>query len=234
MLLDAGAGTKWSYKSKESGKVYSRSEGLAVASLEMFKSGLFSSDPTEPCQVDGAGLKKVTVEKLAKGMQHSEQNPLAGIEGRAGLLVRLSEALNHQDFFGVDARPGNMLGTRNLPVFYSNSVLIIMTNRLLARPPLNTCFLRTYRPYHYALVGSNGRLLLHLATLSDTDRRCGYWRCLAVLTPPAIPTRSSMGEHHSIPQADAMALLFDHGTHVKIDGNPLCRQRSLDRSARVP
>lgn len=110
MLLDAGAGTKWSYKSKESGKVYSRSEGLAVASLEMFKSGLFSSDPTEPCQVDAAGLEKITVEKLAKGMQHSEQNVLAGIEGRAGLLVRLSNALRNQDFFGVDARPGNMLG----------------------------------------------------------------------------------------------------------------------------
>ncbi|KAJ5360237.1 Protein of unknown function DUF1688 [Penicillium concentricum] len=109
VLLDAGAGNKWSYRSKESGKVFSRSEGLAVASLEMFKSGLFSSDPTEPCQVDGAGLKKVTAEVLAKGMQHSEQNPLAGIEGRTGLLVRLSDALNNQDFFGVDARPGNML-----------------------------------------------------------------------------------------------------------------------------
>ncbi|KAJ5512705.1 hypothetical protein N7463_002257 [Penicillium fimorum] len=109
VLLDAGAGNKWSYRSKESGKVFSRSEGLAVASLEMFKSGLFSSDPTEPCQVDGAGLKKITVEVLAKGMQHSEQNPLAGIEGRTGLLVRLSDALNNQDFFGVDARPGNML-----------------------------------------------------------------------------------------------------------------------------
>jgi hypothetical protein len=110
VLLDAGSGNKWSYRSKESGKVFSRSEGLAVASLEMFKSGLFSSDPTEPCQVDGAGLKKVTAEVLAKGMQHSEQNPLAGIEGRTGLLIRLSEALNNQDFFGVDARPGNMLG----------------------------------------------------------------------------------------------------------------------------
>ncbi|KAI9930093.1 hypothetical protein ASPWEDRAFT_100097 [Aspergillus wentii DTO 134E9] len=109
VLLDAGAGTKWSYKSKESGKVYSRSEGLAVAALEMFKSGLFSSDPTEPCQVDGAGLKKITVDVLAKGMQHSEQNQLAGLEGRAGLLIRLSDALNNQDFFGVDARPGNML-----------------------------------------------------------------------------------------------------------------------------
>jgi hypothetical protein len=110
VLLDAGAGNKWSYKSKESGKVYSRSEGLAVASLEMFKSGLFSSDPTEPCQVDGAGLKRITVDMLGRGMQHSEQNPLAGIEGRTGLLVRLAEALNNQELFGVDARPGNMLG----------------------------------------------------------------------------------------------------------------------------
>lgn len=110
VLLDAGAGTKWSYKSKESGKIYTRSEGLAVASLEMFKSGLFSSDPTEPCQVDGSALQRITVEKLAKGLQHSEQNALAGIEGRAGLLVRLADALNNQDFFGVDARPGNMLG----------------------------------------------------------------------------------------------------------------------------
>jgi hypothetical protein len=109
VLLDAGAGNKWSYKSKESGKIYSRSEGLAVATLEMFKSGLFSSDPTEPCQVDGAGLKKINVQVLAKAFQHSETNPLAGIEGRAGLLIRLADALNHQDFFGVDARPGNML-----------------------------------------------------------------------------------------------------------------------------
>ncbi|KAL6239456.1 hypothetical protein BDW75DRAFT_119469 [Aspergillus navahoensis] len=109
VLLDAGAGNKWSYKSKESGKIYSRSEGLAVATLEMFKSGLFSSDPTEPCQVDGAGLKKINVQVLARGFQHSETNPLAGIEGRAGLLIRLADALNRQDFFGVDARPGNML-----------------------------------------------------------------------------------------------------------------------------
>jgi hypothetical protein len=37
VLLDAGAGTTWSYKSTENGKIYRRSEGLAVASLEMFK-----------------------------------------------------------------------------------------------------------------------------------------------------------------------------------------------------
>ena len=34
VLLD---GTQWSYKSTESGRIYRRSEGIAVASLEMFK-----------------------------------------------------------------------------------------------------------------------------------------------------------------------------------------------------
>jgi len=37
VLLDAGAGSHWSYKSIDNGRVYRRSEGIAVASLEMFK-----------------------------------------------------------------------------------------------------------------------------------------------------------------------------------------------------
>lgn len=131
VLLDAGAGTKWSYRSKESAKYYARSEGLAVATLEMFKSGLFSSDPTEPCQVDGAGLKKITVEVLAKGMQHSEDNPLAGVEGRAGLLMRLSEALNNQELFGVDARPGNVVGMTVLRLLFP---ILICADYFLSHP----------------------------------------------------------------------------------------------------
>src|ERR1700761_1174807 len=78
VLLDAGAGTKWQYKSRENGKVFRRSEGLAVASLEMFKAGLFSSNPAEPCQVDSAGLRKVDVNSMAKGLQVTEDNPIDG------------------------------------------------------------------------------------------------------------------------------------------------------------
>ena len=75
VLLDAGAGTKWQYKSKESGKVFRRSEGLAVASLEMFKTGLFSSNEEQPFQVDSEGLKKLTTEKMAKGLQVTDETP---------------------------------------------------------------------------------------------------------------------------------------------------------------
>ncbi|KAI5278956.1 hypothetical protein KEM54_004406 [Ascosphaera aggregata] len=110
VLLDAGSGTKWSYQSKESGEVFSRSEGLAVASLEMFKSGIFSSEKEQPFKVDASGLKNITPEILAKGLQHTDDNPLAGLGGRAGLLSRLADALLNQEFFGTDARPGNMLG----------------------------------------------------------------------------------------------------------------------------
>jgi Protein of unknown function (DUF1688) len=110
VLLDAGAGNQWSYKSKENGKVYRRSEGLAVASLEMFKTGAFSSDPNEPHMVDKKGLKRVTVKSLERGMQVSHENPMTGLEGRAGLLMKLSDAMENADLFGVNGRPGNMLG----------------------------------------------------------------------------------------------------------------------------
>jgi len=80
-----------------------------VASLEMFKVGMFSSDPNQPFQVDGPGLKQLTEDQLAKGLQVSDTNPLAGIEGRAGLMSRLADALANPQFFGRDARPGNML-----------------------------------------------------------------------------------------------------------------------------
>ena len=111
VLLDAGAGTQWQYKSKESGRLYRRSEGLAVASLEMFKTGAFSSNPSNPHQVDSNGLKRLDMEIMAKGLQVSETNPIDGLEGRTGVLVRLGDALHVQEIFGVEARPGNMLGT---------------------------------------------------------------------------------------------------------------------------
>ncbi|TQS31736.1 hypothetical protein Golomagni_07973, partial [Golovinomyces magnicellulatus] len=110
VLLDAGAGTQWGYTSKDNGKVYRRSEGLAVASLDMFNEGLFSGNPNNKFQVDAVGLKALTPEKLAAGLQSKPGNELAGIEGRTDLLIRLASALNDKsEFFGSDARPGGMV-----------------------------------------------------------------------------------------------------------------------------
>jgi hypothetical protein len=53
VLLDAGAGNAWTYTEKGTSNVYSRSEGLAIASFDMFKAGMFSSNSQQPYQVDG-------------------------------------------------------------------------------------------------------------------------------------------------------------------------------------
>ncbi|KAK4201988.1 hypothetical protein QBC40DRAFT_222183 [Triangularia verruculosa] len=126
VLLDAGAGTKWSYKSVENGRVYRRSEGIAVASLDMFKAGLFSGNPANKYQVDKEGLQQLTVEKLAQGLQSKPGNEMAGLEGRAQLLIRLGEALGNKEYFGEDGRPGNMLDhILSHPSTQASSVIIV-------------------------------------------------------------------------------------------------------------
>ena len=94
VLLDAGAGERWRYAEPATGEVYGRSEGLAVASLDLFLSGAFSSDLQRPLQADARGLAAFTPATLAAGFQVREDNPLVGLEGRAGLIARLGEALS--------------------------------------------------------------------------------------------------------------------------------------------
>ncbi|KAI0037010.1 DUF1688-domain-containing protein [Vararia minispora EC-137] len=110
VLLDAGAGNAWSYHDQGSDLTFSRSEGLGVASFNMFAEGFFSGDASRPHRVDAAGLAQVTAEKTARAMQVSASNPMVGLEGRASLLVSLSNALKASPhIFGVEGRPGNML-----------------------------------------------------------------------------------------------------------------------------
>ncbi|KAK9324130.1 hypothetical protein V1517DRAFT_366310 [Lipomyces orientalis] len=111
VLLDAGAGNNWVFREPgNAAGVYGRSEGLAVASLYMFKNGLLSSSPSNRYQVDSTALKAITVDTISNALQHSSDNPLEGIEGRAELLQRLGLALEEGvKYFGPDGRPGNML-----------------------------------------------------------------------------------------------------------------------------
>lgn len=106
VLLDAGAGEKWSFYEKSSEKSFSRSEGLAVASLYMFLNGDFSHDPSQPWQVTAEGLKNLTKEKLEKGFQVSSENPLVGVEGRLTLLKTLGETLSKNSIHFNNSRPG--------------------------------------------------------------------------------------------------------------------------------
>ncbi|CAG8667683.1 272_t:CDS:2, partial [Racocetra persica] len=110
VLLDAGAGNAWSYKEQETGYICNRSEGLAIASLDMFKSGIFSTLDTQPHQVNADKLEKITVEDVRLAFQVNENNPLEGLEGRANLLSRLGHALKiHSKYFKSNDNSVNYL-----------------------------------------------------------------------------------------------------------------------------
>ncbi len=108
VLLDAGAGPDWHYRYGD-GNCYTRSEGLALASLQMYADGLFSAHPDRPLRVDAAALAGLTPVRLAAGFQVTAGNPLVGLEGRVALLQRLAAALQAQpEVFGAGARLGGV------------------------------------------------------------------------------------------------------------------------------
>ncbi len=110
VLLDAGAGADWQYCEAETGQIYRRSEGLAIATFRMFCQGVFSSNSDFPLQADSRGLSQLKLETLAAGFQVSRDNPLVGLTGRLELLQRLGNAVcQHPLLFGSEnPRPGNL------------------------------------------------------------------------------------------------------------------------------
>jgi Protein of unknown function (DUF1688) len=100
VLLDAGAGDRWRYRAA-GGATYSRSEGIAVASYDLFVAGAFSSDPDRaPLRADGVALERATPALLAAGLQVGDDNPIVGLEGRAVLLQRLGEVVRSRPEWG--------------------------------------------------------------------------------------------------------------------------------------
>ena len=111
VFLDAGAGAQWAYTDAVTGKSIGRSEGLALASLDMFARGAFSANANDPLRADASVLANLTAEQLAQGFQVTSGNPLVGLEGRAALLRALGKlALEKPDVFARhdSARPGGL------------------------------------------------------------------------------------------------------------------------------
>jgi hypothetical protein len=126
VLLDAGAGPTWVYEELKTGLKIGRSEGLAVASLDMFESGVFAraedeggDGAREKCEAQA--LSRLTPELLSISLQvEPNTNPMEGLEGRAGLLSRLGDTLSKDAggyFQGPDSgiqgaakRPGYLVG----------------------------------------------------------------------------------------------------------------------------
>lgn len=109
VLLDGGAGAQWKYVEPATGRTFTRSEGLALASLHAFTAGLFSSDKDQPLRADSAGLRGLSTNHLASAFQVGPANPLVGLEDRAILLRRLGEAMLEQpEAFGEEGRPSGL------------------------------------------------------------------------------------------------------------------------------
>jgi hypothetical protein len=104
VLLDAGAGDRWRYRD-DRGRTYARSEGIAVASYDLFVAGALSDQGSaHPLRADAGALEGTTSSSLAGAFQVTSDNPMVGLEGRASLMQRLGAA--------VRASPGwrNRLG----------------------------------------------------------------------------------------------------------------------------
>jgi hypothetical protein len=115
VLLDAGAGPQWRYRDPVRGGRFSRSEGLALASINMFARGDFScrhgmsADPPDQLRVDAEALVRLDTETLRDGFQVTMDNPIVGLEGRAELLRSLGRlVVQRPEIFGRhdSPRPG--------------------------------------------------------------------------------------------------------------------------------
>ena len=127
VLLDAGAGATWRYKDAETALTFARSEGLAVASFDMFRAGAFSSEPDQPLRVDRAALARLDLATLAAGFQVSDRNPLVGLPQRRDLLGRLGAALAERpDLFGAVGRPGHLI----------DAIIALSPRRTIAAPDI--------------------------------------------------------------------------------------------------
>lgn len=111
VLLDAGAGDRWRYIEPSCGQVFSRSEGLAVASFDLFTAGLCSADPANPLRADADALVGLDVAQIERHFQVAEDNPLTGTVGRARLMNALGYALQSSPalFDGDRPRVGHLV-----------------------------------------------------------------------------------------------------------------------------
>jgi Protein of unknown function (DUF1688) len=104
VLLDAGAGDAWRYAEPASGAVLARSEGLAVASFDLFRAGTLSARPHQPLRADAQALIGLDQRILGQALQVTDDNPLVGLGGRCELLNRLGRALRAKpELFGASA-----------------------------------------------------------------------------------------------------------------------------------
>lgn len=163
VFLDAGAGPAWQYWDAESQREYSRSEGLALASLAFYEGGALSNNPEDPLRVDAEKLLTFNKEDLLHAFQVTEENPLEGVQGRVALLNKLAKVLiQNPNYFGSQGRLGD---------FYSY-MCSLKTNNTISAPTLFQAVLNGFNevwPDRLQLHGvSLGDVWIHQALKTDS------------------------------------------------------------------
>ena len=75
-------------------------------------------------QVDAAGLRNLSAERLAEVFQCAPANPLVGLEGRVMVLRLLGDALASQpEVFGSQGRPGGLFDLRDATRIAAHDIL---------------------------------------------------------------------------------------------------------------
>jgi hypothetical protein len=213
------------------GAAFTRSEGLAVASLRAFVGGAFSATPSDPLRADGAALKLADAAALRLLFQASAGNPLVGLEGRAGLLARLGSALLADATRGDrPARPGLLIdllsadGTRkDLPAAEMLQMLLRLlapiwqTGNVVKGVPAGDCW-----PHRFA--GAAGG---DPATAGWVPfHQLGHWLALSLVAPLAWAGLQVTGLDTlaGLPGADTGGLMLDSGVIVPRHAGDLARR----------
>ena len=108
VLLDAGAGSTWRYRDERTGTKIGRSEGLAIATFDLYVRGTLSSDPAQPLRADAGGCGCMDRAAFERAFQVSDRNPLNGVAGRVRCLRALGRAVASRPEFDRRAEaPGD-------------------------------------------------------------------------------------------------------------------------------
>ncbi|WP_319772686.1 DUF1688 family protein [Breoghania sp.] len=101
----------WGFADGMAAERYPGADGLAVASLSMIASGLFSGKPLDPLRADAGQLVRVSVDEIAAGLQIGPGKPAMDCTPLAHILQHLGEAVGlRDDLFAHndDPRPGGL------------------------------------------------------------------------------------------------------------------------------
>lgn len=218
VLLDAGAGGGWRYRDELTGTTIGRSEGLAIATFDLFRGGALSSDSGQPLRADAAALRRMDCNAFARAFQIDDANRLPGVAGRVRCLRKLGHAVAERPEFSPRGGP-ETAAARRLGHLFDH----VRANAPQGRLPAPDLF----RIVLGALRGVIGRALgdvwfhPHIRRAGPTDRHLPFhklfqWLTWSLIEPLADGgvTVTETGALTGLPEYRNGGLLIDTGVLV--------------------